>query len=394
MENGTARNLLAILSEFNQPATFRDIQSILQREPSTVNDAISAVREMFLTVDNAGNETLYSLAPLTKAFVKSRRNQLVGYNVLRERVKAFNRHAAISNPRVAAIATQVERLLPTRFSEHRSEKVAEANRIVTERNLPPSVTEDPFFKTIYGYVLCCKSGVQVSAIREAFGYALDMKFEPDYSYLRAWFNVEKRSGILDGWCLKIADFVLNGKRYQEREKIEMLSRKATSLYARGQERIHTESVDALKDLKEALGLHLKSFRLNCDAGDPRAEISEEYARNTAYYLSNTLVKSPVPWEFLEILTAVADAKDLYLDPLENPVVDAGKILPKSLFRLDGIARTRSIIKNLVVSMNDEKLWLSPNTVQRVRLSLKELDATLEKQQVALRNSQSSRPKER
>ncbi|HEY0144941.1 MAG TPA: hypothetical protein VGB93_02035, partial [Methylovirgula sp.] len=111
--------------------------------------------------DNAGNETMYSLATLTKAFVKSRRNQLVGYNVLRERVKAFSRHAAVSNPRVATIATQVERLLPTRYLEHRPDKVAEANRIVEDKNLPPYVTEDPFFRTILGYVLCCKASIQL-----------------------------------------------------------------------------------------------------------------------------------------------------------------------------------------------------------------------------------------
>lgn len=385
MEAGTPRQLLAILSEFDHPASFRDIQSILQKEPSAINDAISAVREMFLTIHNAGNETMYSLATLTKAFVRSRRNQLVGYNVLRERVKAFSRHAAISNPRVATIATQVERLLPTRYPEHRPDKVAEANRIVEDKNLPPYVTEDPFFRTILGYVLCCKPTVQLNAIREAFSYAFDMKFEPDYAYLRVWFNVERRTGVLDGWCLKIADFVLDGKRYQEREKSEMLSRKATNLYTRGQERLHTDSVDALKDLKEALRLHLKIFRLNRDMDDPRAEVSKEYARNTAYYLSNTLVKSPVPWEFLEMLAGVAEARDIYLDPLESPIIDAAKLYSRTLIRLDAIARTRGNIRNLLSKIADEKMWLDPNTYSRVRQSLKDSDAALERQQSALRH---------
>jgi hypothetical protein len=217
-----------------------------------------------------------------------------------------------------------------------------------------------------------------------------MKFEPDYAYLWVWFNVERRTGVLDGWCLKIADLVLDGKRYQEREKIEMLSRKATNLYTRGQERLHTESLDALKDLKEALRLHLRTFRLKQNAGDPRADVSKEYARNTAYYLSNTLVKSPVPWEFLEILTGVAEARDIYLDPLESPIIEAAKVYSRTLIRLDAIARTRSNIRNLLSKITDEKAWLDPNAYSRVRQSLKDLDLALERQQSALRQNQATR----
>jgi len=281
LSDNLPRLLLAALSEFKNPATFSELQSVLQVDPSRIRDALAAVREMFLQVDDAGSDTLFSLSSLTKSFVESRRSQLKGYNELRVRAKTFQRDAAISNPRVAAIASKIDRILPTRFTEYPPEKVSEAKRLVFDSTLPHSVTEDPLFRVVRGYVRCCTQRPTLTEIREDFLYAISMKFEPDFKYLRAWDNAERGSGVHDGRRISIADFVLQGKRYSEDERLEMLGRKASSLYARAQDRLYTDTSDAMKDLQEALELHLRGFRLRCLSGDMRAEKSERYASNAA-----------------------------------------------------------------------------------------------------------------
>lgn len=378
--------LLAALSEFSEPATFNDLQSVLQFDASGVSDAIGAVREMFLQIDDAGSNTLYTLASLTKAFVTNKRSQLVGYQLLRERVKAYRRHVAVSNPRVANIASQIERLLPTRFQEHSADKVREAFRLVSDRTLPPFVTEDPFFRTVLGYALACFSPPRLSEVRDAFEYAFSMNFEPDYRYLRAWFAAEKNSGINDGWCLTIADRVLEGKRYSEPEKMEMTGRKATSLYARAQERLVTDPSDALKDLTEALRLHLRAFRLYCNAGDIRANTSERYARGTAFQLFNTFARSPVPWEYIDAVETISQGKDVYLDPIEDPIREATETALKNVLRAEALARLRHRLRILADLAVTPEFWLATGTCQRVAAGVKSYIADAETRQKSFRQA--------
>lgn len=384
LPSSTPKLLLAALSEFSEPATFNDLQSVLQFDASGVSDAIGAVREMFLQIDDAGSSTLYALAPLTKAFVTNKRSQLVGYQMLRERVKAYRRHVAVSNPRVANIASQIERLLPTRFQEHSTDKVREAFRLVSDRTLPPFVTEDPFFRTVLGYTLACSSPPRLSDVREAFAYAFSMKFEPDYRYLRAWFAAERNSGVNDGWCLKIADRVLEGKRYSEPEKMEMTGRKGSSLYARAQERLAADPSDALRDLTEALRLHLKAFRLYCNAGDIRANTSERYARGTAFQLFNTFAKSPVPWEYIDAIETISQGKDVYLDPIEDPIREATDIALKNVLRAEALARFRQRLRTVSDLSTTPELWLATDASQRVARTVKASIADAETKQKLLK----------
>ena len=360
----SSRLLLAALSEFKSPATFSELQSVLQFEQSVVKDAIGAVREMFLQVDEAGNDALFSLAPLTKSFVVTKKAQLVGYNLLRERTRAFQRNVAISNPRVAGIASAIERLLPAKFHEHSAEKTIEAKRLVSDRTLPPYVTEDPFFRVVRGYVRCCSQSSSLSEIREDFDYARSMKFEPEFKYLRAWYNMEKESGIHDGRRIAIADLVLQGKRYTEPEKLEMLGRKATSLYARGQERLHTEPLDGLKDLTEALRLHLRGFRLHCLAGDIRAQTSERFARNTAFGLFNNLVRASSPWELFEHIEETARTKGVHLDPLEEPIRQATEILIQTPAKADVLNRIRQRLRSAVEYLKEDECWWDSSSQNR------------------------------
>lgn len=377
LRSNEPRLLLAALSELLGPSSFSDMQSVLQYEASKVSDAIGEVREMFLQIDEVGRNALYTLAPLTKAFIRSKRTQLVGYNALRERVKAFQRHVAVSNPRVANIVTQIERLLPTRFITHSPDKIRDAYKLVSDKNLPPFVTEDPLFRVISGYVLTCKSSASLTDIRAAFQYALNMKLEPEYKYLLSWFNAEKNSGVNDGWSIKIADFILEGKRYTEHEKMEMIGRKATALYARAQERLITDPSDALKDLVSSLELHLRAYKLYYDASDIKAHNSARYARNTAYLLFGTLARSSVPWEFVDCIEKICTGKaKIYIDPLEMPIYEALVTSAKNNQKKETRSRMSQRIRALLGPISSNGIWLSNTNKEKVISKLQSFQKNL------------------
>lgn len=374
------RLLLSALSEFGGPTSFGDLQSVLQFEASLVKDCIGAVREMFLQIDEAGSNALYSIALLTKNFVVSRGSQLVGYRELHERVKAYRRHVAVSNPRVANIATQVERLLPARFTTHSPERVRDAIRIVSDRTLPVFVTEDPLFNVVRGYVLSCAPDPNLAEVRRMFDYALGMKVEPEYKYLREWFNAEKASGLNDGRCIFIADFILNGKRYSEQDKMEMIGRKATSLFARAQERVLTDSHESISDFSESLKCHLRAYKLYYNNMDYRADTSVRYARNTAFTLFGMLAKSAVAWEVFDIIESIGKLGDGYLDPLELPVSEAIQQIGRNQMKADSIGRIRQRVKAAKEAISPERLWVGLDTRDNIITRLQELDADLHSRQ--------------
>lgn len=52
-----SRHLLAALSEFGQPVTFGDLEAVLQFDDEQLRDAISEVNEMFLQIDEEGDDS-------------------------------------------------------------------------------------------------------------------------------------------------------------------------------------------------------------------------------------------------------------------------------------------------------------------------------------------------
>jgi hypothetical protein len=371
---GAARPLLAALSDLNEPVTFSQLETVLRVAPSRLQDAIGEVREMFLKIDQVGEEALFSLAPLTRKFIAGEKNTIQLYHVIKERIKAYKRTSYISNPKVAEEVTRVERLIPPRFASQSAESAAEAWRVVNRNSLQPVVTENPLFRSLYGYVAASCSPPRLSEARDAFGYALQMKLEPDLRYLLAWFTAERNSGIFDGWCERIADVIISGKSYDENDKIWMISRKASSIYASGRDKLTTEYVDGIRCIREALGLHLKAFRLNCLTGSAFADSSESLGRNTTFTLFNAL--RDFPWDQVDVVRSLCDSKDIYLDPIEDAVRDLSTITLPSIRVNDVANRVGQRIKGLPEVMSRGDLWLSTGAKTRVTGLIREAEKAL------------------
>jgi hypothetical protein len=354
--DGVARHLLIALSEIGRSASFKDLETVLQVEATQVQDAIGAVREMFLQINGAGDEATYSLAQLTKQFVNTKKTSVSRYDILRARIKTFKRYVHTATPQVARITLQVERLLPPRSSVHPLENAQSAWTMVSDQNLPATISEEPIFQSVKGYVACCFVPPKITDAREAFSYAEKMGYEPEYPYLKAWFASEKANGQLEGGMEIVADMVIKGKRYTLFEKAYMAGKKAAALYFRGRERMYTDTVDAERDLWEAVKLHLFVYKINIDEGHYWSSNSFEFAKNTTFGLFNIPFQTPSPWNIVDTFVACLKLEGTYSDPLETPIVETLARIVSVSTRSDLAHRYKNKLKSLESVIRHDAKW--------------------------------------
>lgn len=371
-----AKLLLAALCDLDQSATFSQIETLLRNEESRVRDAIGATREMFLVVDHTGVEALFSLSPLTKQFIASKKNVLVGYTALKERVRAYKRNVSITSPAIAAQIIRIERILPPRQAEHDKSKAQQAWTALDQFSSNPKMTEDPVFKALLGYVASACTPPKFSDARSNFKYAFDMAYEPDFRYLVAWFNAERKSGSFDGYCEKIAEYVISGKKYSRRDKIEMTSRKGAHLYARGRDIQFTEPNEAMKCFAQAIALHLKAFRSNCLDANPYADHCERYAMVSAHSLFIMRSRSLSPWQLIDDFIDISKETELYLDPIEGPFLQSLNSTLKNPTKNETLHRMRQRLRTLSGTTRADR-WMSSETERKFDTALIAIDDTIQ-----------------
>ncbi|MEN9063097.1 RNA-binding domain-containing protein [Ponticoccus litoralis] len=369
------RPLLAALADLNKPTSFEDLKILLTAGDSAVRDAISAVREMFLTVDDTGQDTLFSLAALTRAFVNSKKANLKLYPAIRQRVRAYKQTVKITSPEVARIISAVRRLVPLRFSDHSEQSLKAALQRVQDTELGPSITEDPVFRALKGYVESIQRRPDLVATRDDFGYSLQMKHEPEFEELAAWFEAEKSSGVITDSIFVITDAVISGRRYSEDQKISMISRKATTAYNMARQKIG-DSPDAAYTLAEtSVLLHCKAFKHNVLNGSPMTGVSEKYAKNTSYLLIR-LSSEYGAWRPIEELSVLQKKVDGYLDPFAEALFPYLDSLSAKARTKSEASRLRNALKAVAGGGFDKSKWLDTTMTPQLIDRLKALEARL------------------
>lgn len=368
LPNGLERPLLAALADLNRPTTFEDLKIVLQSGDSTVRDAIGSVREMFLSVDDAGDNTLFSLAPLTRAFVNSKKSSLKLYPAVKFRVQNFKKSIKITSPEVARLIAKVRAVVPLRFNSHNEDSLRAALGMVRDLGLKESVTEDPVFRALKGYVEAIQSRPDMSAVRESFLYAIQMKHEPEIEELMAWFNAEKESRTLEDHLYKIMDTVISGRKYSEDQKVGMISRKATTAYNFAKQKIHSDPEAAMKGFRESLLFHLRAFKQNAITGSPMLGVSEKYARNTGDQWLRMLLEVG-KWEPLLAIQDLERDCEGYLDPVSGPFVSYLHRLTAGAFFSSEKARVNNLAKKLLSQGFNGKKWMDTTILPEITRSL-------------------------
>lgn len=376
LPNGLERPLLAALADLNRRTSFQDLKVILQAGDSSIRDAISSVREMFLVVDDAGQNTFYALADLTRSFVNSKKENLKLYPAVKERVRAFKRTVRVASPEVARIVATVRKYVPLRLSSHSAESLKSALDLVRDSTLTPAITEDPVFRAAKGYVEALQTRVDLHEVREDFQYTLQMKHEPEFEELTAWYNAEKSSNIVGEHLFQIMDAVTSGRRYSEDQKIGMISRKATTAYHIAQQKFVSSPDEAQSLMRLSVLLHAKAFKQNVLNGSPMADISEKYCRNTAdqYF---RMLSSYGPWEPFGEMSQLQEETEGYLDPVADAIIIYIERASRVSYSKSEKSRVRNKIRDFISAKFPKGKWLDTTLPPIIEEKLKSFSARLQ-----------------
>ena len=329
--NNFSRSILAIMSLYGEPLTFGDLLNLSRFDEGRVRDGLSEVREMFMKINDAGSETTYELGALTKAFVSEQAKKLERYENLKERVKQYRKSMYPENPALTRIKIRTEGLIEL---GRRSDPLhlKEALTLVNNPSHPAKIAEDPRFVALQGYVAAMQAPPNLEDARRLFANAIAMKHEPDIEQLRAWYFVEKESGVGFGQCLKIATLISSGKRYNESEKLEFIGRRAALQFHKANDLAFVEPDEALKLYKEVIRSHLHLYRKFVESDGLVGRRAEEYARNSAYRLFDYLLLTNKSFEYFALaVTEILSFKDVLCDPIELPLVRGFEIVEKTRF---------------------------------------------------------------
>jgi hypothetical protein len=370
------RYLLAVLALHGEPLAFTDLAALTRYEELRVQDALAQIREMFLQVNEVGEEATFQLGALTRAFVVEQSKKLDLYPSLRERVEKYKRNFYPENPLLSRLRDRVEALLSRGNRLLDGDAIKQACTLVMDPTLPPKISEDPRFISLQAHVNASQTPPRIDDARRLFGHVISMKFEPDVDHLKTWFLVERNSGYGVEECIKIADFVSRGKKYGDDEKIWFLSRKATQLYTRGRSEIYFSPSRAIQDLGSALTIHLACFYRNFESGSTKTEKSDEYARNTAYFLFHFLVSNALYDNFFEILRQIGEAGANRWDPIEDPLSSAIQMMKEARGGKGELSKLRARLDQLRRSLGDVNKWYDRFACERILSCLADTSATL------------------
>lgn len=371
-----ARLLLAALADLNKPSSFGDLQTVLQASDSAIRDAIGTVREMFLSVDDAGIDTLFSLAPLTRGFVNSRKETVKFYGVLYQRVVNFKRTVKVTRPEVARLVEKIRRFVPLRGKRYLEDSLGEALKLVRDPALSIETTEDPVFRATRGFVEAVQKRPDMNAVRDSFAYSIEMGHEPDIQELKAWYEAEKSSGVIESYIETIADTVVNGKNYTEDDKIGMISRKATTNFVQSKELYYSDPERANELMLGSLKLHLKAFKLNANLGTPMLDVSEKYGRNTSFELFRHFFDAREFHRVFDVMQELMNYGDCHLDPVEGPLSAFLDRLGKTRLSAPERGRLQQAIKSFSSRKQDRKLWLDMSVCETLKREISSLNGSL------------------
>lgn len=359
------RYVLAVLALHGDPLTFSDIAALTRYEEARVRDALADIREMFLQLNEVGSETTFQLGALTRAFVLDQSRRLDLYSALKERVEKYKRTFYPENPILSRLRDRIEGQVSRGRHFFDKETLKEALRSVMDPSLSPKITEDPRFISLQAFVNANQIPPNLEDARRLFGHVFTMKFEPEIDHLKTWFHVERDSGHGLDQCIRISDFVCEGKKYSNEEKIEFLSRKGTCLYNRGKNEIHFSPADAVADIDEALKCHLACYSRNIESGSTKAEKSEEYAKNTAFYLFSFLMLHGRHDEFFDFALKLCEAGSLKLDPIEEGLMRAMDLLLRERGAKAEIQKIRGRLDYLKKEIEKKSQWYDQTARRRV-----------------------------
>jgi hypothetical protein len=382
--NDRGRELLAILAINGDPLAFDDLVVISQLEQSRVKDGIASVQEMFLTTEDAGANSLFSLGDLTKAFVMRASLELDLIGTIRARVKHYRSSHYPDRPELRRLQVKMERALP----ELRQGDMDRMQALAADMNshtFGPSILEDPRFLALRGYVqLLLPNGSRVNA-REDLRRALSFKFSPDEAYIRAWFDMERTSDTGDERTKEIADAVIQAKGYNQEFKSEVRFWRASYLYTIARQYFSLEPEKSVERLFESLEHHMICFSDFLRLDSYRIRRSEEYTKNTAYFLIQKLIDSKQYQRIIKFF--IEKSRDrIFFDALVEPIPYIFQVQLRYTTGKADLNRLEGHLSLIIKNVGTKNMWHDDSLMIEFVHGLKKIEVQIQKTLAQSRSS--------
>ncbi len=133
------RYVLAVLALNVEPIGFSDLVALTRYEERRVRDALADVREMFLIVNEIGEEATYQLGEMTRSFVLEQSKTLDQYAAIKERVTKYRSNFFPGNPILSRLQDRVETLVYRGWKFSDKDALKKALELVSDSSLLPKI---------------------------------------------------------------------------------------------------------------------------------------------------------------------------------------------------------------------------------------------------------------
>jgi hypothetical protein len=371
-----SRSMLAALAIIGKPTSFADLLVILQFGEGRLRDAVSATRAMFLQINDAGQETTYSLDIMTRDFVLKESENIDYISTLRARIRNFEKSYFPAIPQISRLTLRASDLVRKAWRTNDTDYLIEAWTLVTDTKLSAGISEHPQFKSLLGFVASKLVPPRLNEARAAFRFVFGTKYSPPIEHIRSWFDAEKNSGIGFANCMTICDYVSAGREYEKQDKIDFSALKASTLYYRAREQANDDPNEAVKLLKQALILNAVVYSQNINSASYKGSLSERHLRNTAFTLFDLSLKSTHLDETVAILPGLFNSSSGCFDPLEEPVNFLCERARLKGYEPPVLHRARKHLAAIVSMEPKPELWLDRSVFERIKSRLRAFDLTI------------------
>lgn len=317
--DNSARYMLAALALYGKPVVVEDLVAVTKNSLEVVVEAIAATREMFLEVQDVGDETTYTIGNLTASFVLRAAKTLDKHATIEARVNSFKKAFLPNFPELSRILTRNEPLLRKAFRYNNVEAAIVAMKDLDPSRYPPKVTEDPRFRSLRGYAGLLQSPPDLEQAASDLRFCFSMKFDPDVNYLALWHKVSEDLGVGNKYCDDIVDFVARSKGYSEEEKISFQSRKASRLYRQARDERSVNFANSISKLRVCGLLQAENYSKSVRKGYKDVLRYESYLRNTTLFLFMICIEQNQVDDIVDYIVDMSDQQGCILDPIAEGV---------------------------------------------------------------------------
>ncbi len=363
------RDLLAVLSLYGKPLSYDDLVDLMHFDAQRIHDAITAVQEMFLKVEQRGEGSVYQLGPLTHSFIVSAAKQLDIYGMIKARVQKYKSNIYSEDPILSRLFNRVIRLLKEAKNTSSGTAALSAWRLLISVEHGHSITQDPRYMALCGFAALRQFPPRLVEARTYFENSFAMRHSPDPQFVREWYYIESTSDMGDQYTAHILKLISESRSYPDAFRTEFASKRASFLYNLARDNILFEPERSVERLQEALCLHAQAYRSFVERLDPAMARCSNYLRNTAFYLFLQLRRAGREDDIIATAGKVASYTRVALDPMEEPLTVELSFLVRSNASRGDRQRWAGKLIHLSKSLGPADLWIDGRVKKRVNAAV-------------------------